>query len=175
MALPAFPLTPVLIMRIPDLVIAAALAVLSISIILTASSFPRLAGLSVGPGLFPIALASALLLCSVLLAIQAFSLEPAPKPSGEEGVVPVEVHPAARLRFFAVLVACAIFAGLGQALGFVLAGILSLALLMLAFGVSPVRALKISIITVVLLQLFFVHVMRIPLPLGVLAPLGGWL
>jgi putative tricarboxylic transport membrane protein len=162
-------------MRIPDLVIAAVLGALSISIILTASSFPRLAGLSVGPGLFPIVLAGALMLCSALLALEAFAGKPALKPSGEGEVEPVEAHPAARRRFFAVIVACAIFAGLGQTLGFVIVGILALALLMLAFGVSSPRALTISIIAVVLLDLFFVHVMRIPLPLGVLAPLGGWL
>lgn len=162
-------------MRIPDLVIAAVLGVLSISIIVAASSFPRLAGLSVGPGLFPIVLASVLLLCSALLAIRAFAPGPASPPTDEEDVVPLEMHPMARRRFFAVIVACAIFAGLGQILGFLIVGILALALLMLAFGVSPVRALTISIIAVVLLQLFFVHVMRIPLPLGVLAPLGGWL
>lgn len=162
-------------MRIPDLVIAAVLGALSISIILTASSFPRLAGLSVGPGLFPIVLAGALMLCSVLLAIEAFVCKSAPKPSGEGEIVPVETHPAARWRLFAVIVACAIFAGLGQLLGFVIVGIVGVAILMLAFGVPPARALAISIIAVVLLDLFFVHVMRIPLPLGVLAPLGGWL
>jgi putative tricarboxylic transport membrane protein len=162
-------------MRIPDLVVAVVLGTLSVAIIVQAGSFPKLAGLAVGPGLFPIVLASALLLSSVMLAVQAFVPDRASRPPADEEVVPKGTHPAARWRFLAVIAACAIFAGLGQALGFVIAGIVAVSILMLAFGVPPVRALVISIIAVVLLDLFFVHVMRIPLPLGVLTPLAGWL
>jgi putative tricarboxylic transport membrane protein len=162
-------------MRIPDLIIAAVLGVLSVAILLGARQFPVLAGLSVGPGLFPMVLASALLLCSGVLAVRAFHAGPAEAPVVAEDGQPLESHPAARMRFLAVIAACAIFAGLGHTLGFVIVGMLSLVLLMLAFGVSPGRAVLVSITTVILLNLFFVKVMRIPLPLGVLAPFGGWL
>jgi putative tricarboxylic transport membrane protein len=161
-------------MRTPDFIISVLLASLAIAIIAMAGQFPTLAGLSVGPGLFPIVLASALLICAGLLGVQARASRGAMSSAHTE-VETTTPHPKAVIRFLAVVAACALFAGLGSVLGFVIVGILSLVILMLAFGVTPMRATTISAVTVILLDLFFVKVMRIPLPLGVLAPLAGWL
>ncbi|MGL5445767.1 MAG: tripartite tricarboxylate transporter TctB family protein [Rhabdaerophilum sp.] len=158
-------------MKKPDLIIAAALASLSVAIIATAWNFPKLAGLSVGPGLFPIVLGFALLGCTALLAFNATM----PSVSKKEAPEAPQKHEQAGIRVFAVLAACALFAGLGSDLGFVIVGIVSIAGLMLAFGVALRRAVLVSVVSVILLDLFFVKVMRIPLPLGVLAPFAGWL
>lgn len=150
--------------------IALVLAVLAIAIFVTSRNFPTMAGLAVGPGLFPMVLSVALLAACGLLALQEKPNAPAAPTE--------EAPPRHRLglwRMLAVLAACALFAGLGKVLGFVIVGFLSVAGLMLAFGVRLWQALLISGSAVLLLNLFFVKVMRIPLPLGVLAPLGGWL
>jgi putative tricarboxylic transport membrane protein len=158
-------------MRNPDLIIALVLACLSTAIIGTAWNFPKLAGLAVGPGLFPIVLAFALLGCTAILAYGALAHGQAEPDNSDTP----QHHPRARVRVLSVLGACALFAALGSTLGFVIVGIISIAVLMLSFGVAPPRAVLVSVVTVILLNLFFVKVMRIPLPLGVLAPLGGWL
>ncbi len=158
-------------MRISDRLWALVFAVLGTAIIIEASSFPRLAGMSVGPGLFPIALSGALLVSAVLLLVSSF------KDRGQPWLVwPRELRePAALWRISAVFGSCMLFAGLGKTLGFVIVGILALGWLLLAFGVRASRAVPIAVLMVVAIDLFLVRVMRIPLPTGVLTDFGGWL
>ncbi|MCU0818544.1 MAG: tripartite tricarboxylate transporter TctB family protein [Beijerinckiaceae bacterium] len=150
--------------------IALVLAALAISIFLVSRNFPTMAGLSVGPGLFPMVLSLALLGASAFLALNSRTSS---EPDSTEEALPRDAR--SLLRVLTVLAACGLFAGLGKVLGFLIVGFLAVACLMIAFGVKLWRALLISGVTVLLLNLFFVKVMRIPLPLGVLAPLGGWL
>lgn len=152
--------------------IALALAVLAIAVFAAAFSFPAMAGLAVGPGLFPMVLSMALLAAAGMLALQPQEKSAAPAQPDE---APQPRHPQGGLRLLAVLAACALFAGLGKTLGFVIVGFFAVAGLMVAFGVAMGRALVISGLTLVVINLFFVKVMRIPLPPGLLAPLSGWL
>jgi putative tricarboxylic transport membrane protein len=155
-------------MRIHDFVIPAVLACLAIYVVVTAASFPKLAGLAVGPGLFPVVLGAALFVGAGLLALERRG---GVAPAGEAD----SFHPQARMRLVAVLGACALFAGFGDFLGFLIAGTLAIAILLVAFGVPVLRSAIIAVVSVVLLNLFFVKVMRIPLPRGLLSGFGGWL
>ncbi len=159
-------------MRINERVLALALLGLSAFVIWEAMSFPKLAGMAIGPGLFPIVLASALGIGAVLLLAASWRQT--------QAVAFVTIDPEARnltslMRGAAVFASCALFATFGQALGFIVVGILALGGLLLAFGVRWKLAMTITIILVMTLNIFFVRVMRIPLPLGPLDFLGGWL
>ena len=159
-------------MRFNERLLALALLGLAAFVILEAMSFPRMAGMAVGPGLFPIVLASALAVAATLLLVTTWQTA---------GSVPaITIDPEVRntssvLRALAVFVSCALFAGFGQSLGFIIVGILALGMLLLAFGVRWPLAIAITLILVIALNLFFVRVMRIPLPLGPLDIFGKWL
>lgn len=163
-------------MRIHDLVWAAALIALATTIIVVAAGFPRPAGMAVGPGLFPIVLSAALIGASVLLALNARIQARTGERQPALIALPPELRERGpRWRALAVFGACALFALLGQTLGFLITGILSLFWLLVAFGTRPRLAALIAVAAVVVIELFLVQVMRIPLPLGVLANLHGWL
>lgn len=159
-------------MRFNERLLALALLGLAVFVILEAMKFPRMAGMAVGPGLFPIVLASALAVAATLQLATAWR--------ATRSVPAVIIDPDVRnvpslLRALAVFASCALFAGLGQSLGFIIVGILALGMLLLAFGVRWPLAIAITLILVIGLNLFFVRVMRIPLPLGPLDIFGKWL
>lgn len=159
-------------MRFNERLLALALLGLSAFIIREAMSFPRMAGMAVGPGLFPIVLASALAVAATLLLATSWH--------ATRSVPAIAFDPEVRnassvLRALAVFASCALFAGFGQSLGFIIVGILALGILLLAFGVRWHLAATITLILVIALNLFFVRVMRIPLPLGPLDVFGKWL
>lgn len=159
-------------MRINDFLLAGLLAALALYTLIQAMSFPHLAGMQVGPGLFPAVLASALLLAVAALVLgnwreavrspwMTFSF-PARDPRGW-------------LRAAAVVTASGLFAVAGASLGFMVVAVLSLGGLLLAFGVKWRTAVPLTIILVVAIDILFVRVLRIPLPLGIAQPFGGWL
>lgn len=159
-------------MRFNDRLLALVLLGLSAFVIWEAMSFPRMAGMAVGPGLFPIVLASALAVAAALLLATTWQTT--------RSVPAITIDPEVRntssvLRALAVFASCALFAGFGQSLGFIIVGILALGMLLLAFGVRWPLAAAITVVLVIGLNLFFVRVMRIPLPLGPLDVFGRWL
>lgn len=163
-------------MRVDDRIWAVALIALAAAIMLVASGFPRPAGMAVGPGLFPIVLSAALIGASVLLALNARLQARTGDTQPGLIVLPPELRERRPWwRVFAVLGSCLLFALLGQTLGFLIVGILSLGWLLVAFGTRPGPAALIAIVAVVVIDLFLVRVMRIPLPLGVMSTFGGWL
>jgi putative tricarboxylic transport membrane protein len=155
-------------MRMDDRLLAGVFILAALAIITVAAGFPRLAGMSVGPGLFPIVLSAVLIGASILLAVSSKSA------GGKLLTLPHELSERrVWWRVLAVFGSCLLFALLGKTLGFVIVGILSLLWLLLAFG-TPVRlAAIIAVVTVILINLFLVRVMRIPLPLGLLSSYGG--
>jgi putative tricarboxylic transport membrane protein len=159
-------------MRINERLLALALIMLAGLVIWEASTFPRLAGMAIGPGLFPVVLASALAIGAALMVATSWQRT--------RGVPLVAIDPDVRnkqslLRAAAVFASCALFAAFGKSLGFVIVGTLALGGLLLAFGVRWKLAGIITVILIVTVDIFFVRVMRIPLPLGPLDFLGNWL
>lgn len=159
-------------MRINERLLALALLVLAAFVIWEASSFPRLAGMSVGPGLFPIVLASALAIGAALMAATSWQKT--------RSVPLIAIDPEVRnmnsvWRAVAVFASCTLFAAFGKSMGFVIVGTLALGWLLLAFGVRWKLAATITLLLIISVDVFFVRVMRIPLPLGPLDFLGNWL
>jgi putative tricarboxylic transport membrane protein len=159
-------------MRINERVLALVLLTLAGFIAWEASRFPSPAGIAVGPGLFPVVLASALAIGAVLMAATSWSQT--------RSVPLVAVDPEVRnwpsfIRATAVFASCVLFAAFGKSLGFIIVGALALSGLLLAFGVRWRLAATITVLLVVTVDIFFVRVMRIPLPLGPLEFLGNWL
>ncbi|MGL4635330.1 MAG: tripartite tricarboxylate transporter TctB family protein [Beijerinckiaceae bacterium] len=159
-------------MRINERVLAIALLALSAFVIWQASSFPKLAGMTVGPGLFPTVLASALAIASILVLATSW------KQTRATPLVTIDPDVRNRqsiIRAAAVFASCGLFAAFGKSLGFVIVGALSLGGLLLAFGLRWKLAAAITLILIITVDVFFVRVMRIPLPLGPLDFLGNWL
>lgn len=154
-------------MRLSDYTLAALFLGLAGYVAIAAWGFPTMPGMRVGPGLFPIGLALALALTCVVLALQGRARNVSTPELGP-------VASGARARVFAVLGSCGAF-GLGDTLGFVPATALALGWLMIAFGVRWRFAVPFAIGFAVLVDIAFVRVLRIPLPLGFLGDFGGWL
>lgn len=154
-------------MRLSDYSLAALFAALAGYVAITAWGFPKMPGMTVGPGLFPIALSIALAIACGVLAFQGRARPAMPT----EGLV---VAPGAKRRVAAVVGSCGAF-GLGSVLGFVPATALALGWLMLAFGVRARFAVPFAIGFAVVVDIAFVRVLRIPLPLGLMGDWGGWL
>jgi putative tricarboxylic transport membrane protein len=159
-------------MRLDDRILGAVLVLISGLIILESLTFPKLASMSVGPSLFPIVLSVALGIGGILLAV---SRQLSPEPTVWFQLPEGQRHAKAWLRVAAVFGSCILFAAFGQTLGFVIVGCLALLWLLLAFGVKPSLAVIIALVVVFVIDIFLVRVMRIPLPLGILSSLGGWL
>jgi putative tricarboxylic transport membrane protein len=159
-------------MRINERVLALALLALAGFVIWQASSFPSPAGIAVGPGLFPMVLASVLAIGAILMAATSWRQT--------RTVSLITIDPDVRnwqsvIRGVAVFASCALFAAFGKTLGFIIVGALALGGLLLAFGVHWRRTAIITVILIIAVDIFFVRVMRIPLPLGPLEFLGNWL
>jgi putative tricarboxylic transport membrane protein len=149
--------------RLSDYSLAALFAALAGYVAITAWGFPTMPGMRVGPGLFPIALSIALAIACAVLALQARART---APATETA----PAAPGAPRRVIALAGSCGVF-GLGGVLGFVPATALALGWLMQAFGVRWRFAVPFAIFFAVVVDIVFVRVLRIPLPLGAW---GGW-
>lgn len=161
-------------MRIDDRLWAVFFILMAVTIIIVASGYPRLAGMSVGPGLFPIVLGSALICASLMLVLESLSRAAAEPDRSKLITLPPELSDRRTwFKVSTVVASCALFALFGRSLGFVIVGVLALGALLLAFGTRPGLAAVIAVLTVLAIDIFFVRVMRIPLPSGLLSAWNG--
>lgn len=142
-----------------------------------ASTFPGMAGLAYGPGLFPSIAAVGLMVCGVLLLISTLLIRQRSTPasasaqSGEDQKPPMH-HRRAGIRLMILVL---IVAGFGLAfdpLGFHVTSILAITATALLFGLNLLRALCLSVPLTFGVHLLFYSLMSVPLPWGVMTPLA---
>ena len=155
-------------MRFNDAVSGAALLALAIAILVNISTYPVIAGQSVGPAVFPGLLAILLILCALLLIRKGMV------DSRAEAWVTLGDWMKSRyhLRNFLVTIACLVFyIFASEPLGFLLCGTVILAAMFWALAVRRVLILPLAVLITLVIHTVFYKGLRVPLPWGVLQAL----
>lgn len=162
-------------MRTNDAVSGLLLILLASVMIYLTATFPPFPGQKYGPSLFPRLLGGAIILCGALLIIQGL----AARRGGECWVTLASwAREPWRLTSFALMLGLILsYILVSESLGFLPTAGAVVLVLFLWFGVAPLRAVPLAILTVVTINYFFAHLMRVPLPRGFLnsLTLPGWL
>lgn len=135
-----------------------------------ASSFPTLAGLPYGPGLFPTIAAVGLGVCGLLIFISSFV------PGRVEKTVVPEAEPLERrhaiVNTIAVLLIVVLYALFLERVGFILLSILAMLFLFLLLKVTWWKSVLLAIGVVFLVHFIFYSFLHVPLPWGFLEPIA---
>jgi putative tricarboxylic transport membrane protein len=149
--------------KVNDAVVGAALIALAVVILVHIQNYPLIPGQKYGPALFPGLIAVGFLGTGVLLVVR-----------GVKQGLPLFVlgewmrSPTLMTNFLAVCGVLVFYILTADALGFLLAGSVSLGCLFLKFGVRPLRAVAVAIAATLIIHLLFYKLLRVPLPWGVL-------
>jgi putative tricarboxylic transport membrane protein len=153
-------------------------ACLGIVIWVLTFSFPELDAVGSGrahpgPSLFPRVLGTLFIFFGSLVIFSGWrtgKLPPPPPPPQEEGGVII-----APLNYFnpvLVIILIAAFIALAPKLGFIIMGAAVLTVLMIKLHVAPFKSVIISVCVICIIYLIFAKILRVPLPRGILSPLG---
>ena len=162
-------------MRTNDALSGLVLIVLASLMIFLTLGFPAFPGQKYGPSLFPRILGTGIIICGLLLVLQGMMA----RRSGESWVTFASwVREPWRVVSFLLIPALVIFYILfSETIGFLPVAFVLLAVLFLWFRVRPVAVVPVALISVFVINYFFGHLMRVPLPRGFLNhyELPGWL
>jgi putative tricarboxylic transport membrane protein len=154
-------------MRFNDAILGAIFIAVAAFMIQQSFSFPGFPGQDYGPALFPRIIAGGIILCSVLLVFRGLR---ARSVSGEAWINLDEWTRVPRhvLSFALMLAAMLFYILASEWLGFIITAFVIQLGLFLWFAVRPLTALVVAIISTIVVQYFFVSLMRVPLPRGLL-------
>jgi len=159
-------------MRVDDAVVGLVLIVFALAVIAYAQTFPTLAGMDVGPSLFPTVIGGGLVLCGGALITQSALAR------RRGGAMPWIVRDdwARRWRPWAnaalVLVVVFAFATLLDRLGYHLAALGALLVLLVWLRARPATAVIVALATTAATHELFYSWLRVPLPWGLLEPVA---
>jgi putative tricarboxylic transport membrane protein len=151
--------------KLNDAVFGALFLALSLLVLWTIQSYPKIPGQNIGPAAFPGVAAAVLALCSVLLIVQGLRAR-ATSPWFVRGAW--TSHPRQLVAFAVTVLGLLLYVLASDRIGFIATGILMLLSLMLALRVKPATALIVSVVSTVLIHIAFYKGLRVPLPWGVL-------
>jgi len=153
-------------------------ACLGIVIWVLTFSFPVLEAIGTGrahpgPSLFPRVLGTLFIFFGALVIFSGWRTSklppPPPPPKEEDGVI---IAPLNYFNPVLVIILIAAFIALAPKLGFIIMGAAILAVLMIKLHVAPLKSVIISVCAICIIYLIFAKILRVPLPQGILAPLG---
>lgn len=154
-------------MKFNDAIVGAIFIALAAFMIQQSFSFPGFPGQDYGPNLFPRIIAGGMILCALALIAKGFRARSA-------GVAPwVALDDWTRspkhIASFALMIAAMVFyVFASEFLGFIITAFVIQLVLFLWFAVRPVTALVVATVSTLVVQYFFVSLMRVPLPRGLL-------
>lgn len=152
-------------MKLNDAVFGAIFLALSLLVLWSIQSYPRIPGQNVGPAAFPGVVAAVLAACSVLLIVQGVRARNG-TPWFERGAWTSEPR---QLVAFAVTVGgLLLYVLASEKIGFLITGTVMLASLMLALRVRVVTAIVVAVVATMVIHIAFYKGLRVPLPWGVL-------
>lgn len=150
-------------MRVNDLVLAV-LVLLGAAVLAAAAwTLPPIPGQRYGAGVFPLAIAGGLFLCGAWLALSSLR-------SGPGRVISLSwaAQPGAAARVGGTLVLVMIYILAAPVIGFIAAAILVLFALFMLLRVPPAPAAAVSVVAAVAVFYAFAHLLRVPLPRGLI-------
>jgi len=154
-------------MKVNDAIFGAVLLLLGIAVLVHVPSFPAIPGQKVGPAIFPGLVASALVVCAVILIVNGLRRRASQPWFEMSDWLHSRTHIIAFLVTIAGVVAYVLFA---QAVGFLIIAPLVLIALFLAYGVRPRTAVVTAVVVSLVIHFAFYKLLRVPLPWGVLPP-----
>jgi putative tricarboxylic transport membrane protein len=153
-------------MRTNDAISGAILIILALAMIAFTTTFPPFPGQKYGPSLFPRLLGGGIIVCGALLMMRGFSMRAGGQPWFSRASWMAEPW---RLASFLLTFAAMLFYILAsEKLGFLIVSTIILSGLFLWFRVRPVVALPLGLAATWIIHWFFVSLMRVPLPRGIL-------
>jgi putative tricarboxylic transport membrane protein len=152
-------------MKLNDAVFGAIFLALSLLVLWSVQSYPRIPGQNVGPAAFPGVVAAVLAVCSVLLIVQGVRARNG-TPWFERGAWTSEPR---QLVAFAVTVGgLLLYVLASEKVGFLITGTVMLTSLMLALRVRAITAVVVAVVATMVIHIAFYKGLRVPLPWGVL-------
>ena len=162
-------------MRTNDALSGLVLIVLASLMIYLTLTFPAFPGQKYGPSLFPRLICSGIILCGLLLMLQGM----AARREGESWVTfaPWVRDPWRFVSFLLIPGLIVFYIFFSDSIGFLPIAFVLLAVLFLWFRVRPLTALPVALLSVLAINYFFAHLLRMPLPRGLLnqVELPSWL
>ena len=152
-------------MKINDAVFGALFGVLSLLVLWTIQSYPRIPGQNFGPAAFPGLAAFGLAVCSLLLVVQGLRARAqAPWFTAGEWLR----RPAQLIAFVVTVAGLALYVVAAEKVGFLILGTLIVAASMLSLRVRVIVALPMALVATLVIHIAFYKGLRVPLPWGVL-------
>jgi putative tricarboxylic transport membrane protein len=153
------------------------LSALGAGVVLAASQFPEIPGQDYGPGFFPTILGIGLLFSGAAYAIAARQQpeHAAAVAQGTAGREEGDETPAERPYYAALawlLLGLVAIIYLWEAVGFILLLSIFLTGFMVSLNVGLLRAALLATLATAAVYLVFIRILMVPLPAGILAPLG---
>ncbi|WP_298844228.1 tripartite tricarboxylate transporter TctB family protein [uncultured Salinicola sp.] len=142
-----------------------------------AASFPSMAGMAYGPGLFPTIAAWGMMACGALILLSARRRDrPSVTATADEAQAAAptaasNIRPGP-WRGIALLALVALYAVVLEPLGFLVATPPLVALSACLYGLRPVQALVLAAVLTALVHALFYSLLHVPLPWGLLTPIA---
>ena len=159
-------------MKANDAVLGVIVLLFGSAVALYAQTFPILAGMPVGPGLFPSIIGGGMALCGVVLIGRAILDHRQGRGKPMLVLADWARQPASLLRAAAVLAALLFYITASQALGFHVTAAIVVGGLLMAFKVRPIAAVPSGIAAALVIHYIFYSLLRVPLPWGILLPIA---
>lgn len=154
-------------MKFNDAIVGALFILLAGWMIQQTFAFPAFPGQKYGPNLFPRIIAGGIVLCSLLLIVRGVRA----RAGGGERWLALDdwTRVPKHLASFGLLVGAMVaYILVSEPLGFIITAIVLQLGLFLWFSVRPVTAVVLAIASTLVVQYFFVSLLRVPLPRGLL-------
>lgn len=152
--------------RLNDAITGLLLLLFSLSVFLYSASFPKLSGSQFSAGFWPQTLSLLLGLCSLALIVNGLRAR-----SGGEYWLRLDAwwkQPGTLLTVLLVPGAVIFYILASDFLGFIVCSLIILFVLAYRFGLSPLRAAVLSLLTTAGMHLLFVELLLVSLPWGIL-------
>ncbi len=157
-------------MKLNDAVWGALLLLFGAIVLVHVQSFPKIPGQQVGPALFPGIVAAGLAVCGALLVLNGLATRRAAERAASEWV---SLAPWVRdghyvLAFLLTIGVNVFYIFFVDRLGFIVTGVVYLAVLFWVFGVNRKWLLPIAIVVTFGIHYAFYKLLKVPLPWGIL-------
>lgn len=155
-------------MKFNDAITGAVLLALSLAVLWTIQSYPKIPGQNIGPGAFPGLVAVLLGICSLVLIWRGVR----GKLHHERWITPgAWLTSWPHLRNFLVTIGCLLFyIFASEKVGFILTSIAILSVMFFVLNVRRVLIVPVAVLATVVVFLVFYKGLRVPLPWGWLMP-----
>ena len=159
-------------MKFDDTILGVVLLLFALLVVGYARTFPSLAGMTVGPDLFPTVIGSAIAICSAGLIVSGLLRRRVTGRTPWVVLAPWVRSPEFVGNALTILAALLFYIYLSKPLGFHITAFLIAGAIMLKLGVRPLSALGLAIAVPLLVHYVFSTLLRVPLPWGVLRPIA---